>query len=109
LDLAGRDRRLRGAAIRELNRVVRVLPAVVSEPLRRTALVFEVAVAVEIPFLVDPVERPPLIWLEPSYEGGVCSPALVLVEQDQEELRGVVGPVVRTVWVEAEADELASP
>src|SRR5204863_3874208 len=85
LDLGGRDRRLRGAAVRELNPGVGVLPAVVLESLRRAALVFEVAVAIEIPFLVDPTERAPRIRLEPSYEGGVCSPALVLVEQDQEE------------------------
>ena len=81
----------------------------VREPLGGAALVFEVAVAVEVALLVDPSEGSAGVRFQLADEGGVPAPALVLVEQDQEELGRVVGPVVGTVGVEAEADELPAP
>jgi hypothetical protein len=81
---------------------------VIAETLRGPSLVFEVAVAVQVGVLVDPLEGAPCIRLELAHECVVGGPALVLVEQDQEELRRIVGPVIRTVWVEAERDELAA-
>ena len=57
--------------------------------------VFEVTVAVEVGRALEPGERLAHVLLEPSDELPVARPALVLIEEDQEERGCVVRAVVR--------------
>ena len=57
LDLAERDRPLGEPAVGVKDRVVRVLPALMHEAVRRLARVLDEAVAVEVAVALDPVER----------------------------------------------------
>jgi hypothetical protein len=82
-------------------------PAVVVEPVKRAAPVLEVSVAVEVGVLVEPLDRAAGGGSELPDEVAIARPALVLVEQDQPELRRVVRPVVRRVWDLAEPCQLA--
>jgi hypothetical protein len=110
LDLAGGDRAMRLLAVVEQDRVVRVLPALVLEAAERVArLVLDVAVPVEVAVVIDPVERGARVRLELADQVAVAGPALVLVEQDEEE-RGCVGrAVVGRVWPLAQDGQLAEP
>ena len=108
LQLAGRDRRLRHPAVAEADRVARVLPSLVVEADRRALYVLDVAVAVEVGVACDPLDRAPRRRLELAHEVPVAGPALVLVEQDQEQHGRVVAAVV-VAGVLAEPRELAAP
>src|ERR1051325_11810849 len=57
LHFCGRDRRGGNRAVMESMRIARVLPGLVREAARTATLVFEEAVAVPVPVLVDPGER----------------------------------------------------
>ena len=110
LELARRSRKRGERAVREEDRVPGVLPALVLEAgLRVAALVLDVAVAVPVAVLVDPFERSPGVLLELSHESTALRPALVLVEQDQEQHRRVGAPVVGRMRALLERGELAAP
>ena len=69
LELARRAREAGQAAVAVRDRVPRVLPALVLEPgLLVAALVRDVAVALEVGVLVDPVQRGPRLVLEVAHE-----------------------------------------
>ncbi len=98
LQLAGRAREAGQPPVAVGDRVPGVLPALVLEAgLLVAALVRDVAVALEVGVLVDPVERRPRLALELADELAVARPALVLVEQDDVERRRVGAAVVRRV------------
>jgi hypothetical protein len=108
LDLAGRDRARGDPAVPEQDRVPRVLPALVHQAgLRVARLVLDVAVAVAVAPDVDPLQRGPRVRLELADEIGVAGPALVFLQQHEEERRGIRGPVVRRVGRLAQHGELA--
>ncbi len=84
------------------------LPALVPEArLSIAPLVLDVAVAVAIAVAVDPLERGARVRLERAHEAGVARPALVLVQEHEEERRRVRGAEVRRMRALAEVRELA--
>src|SRR5204862_2592761 len=90
------------------DRVPGVLPALILEArLLVAALVPDVAGALEVGVLVNPVERRARLGLEVADELAVACPALVLVEQDDVERRGVDRAVVRRVRPFLERRQLA--
>ena len=95
-------------AVGELDAVPRVPPALVAEALRRARRVLDVAVAVAVAVLVDPVERGERVVPAGAHERVVAGPAPVLGEQDQPQRRGVGGAVVRAVRLLAEQGQLAA-
>ena len=108
LQLAGRPREAGQRAVAVGDRVPGVLPALVLEAgLLVAALVGDVAVALQVGVLVDPVERGARLVLEVAHELRVAGPALVLVEQDDEQRRRVGGAVVRRVRPLLEGRHLA--
>ena len=108
LKLAGRAREARQRAVAVGDRVPRVLPALVLEPgLLVAALVRDVAVALEVRVLVDPVQGRARLVLEPAHELRVAGPALVLVEQHDVERGRVGAAVVRRVRPLLEGRHLA--
>src|SRR5262245_66138157 len=81
LQLARCPREAGQPAVAIRDRVPGVLPALILEPRRFVAaLVRDVAVALEVGVLVDPVQRRPCLVLELANEPSVAAPALVLVE-----------------------------
>ena len=108
LELARRAREAGEPPVAVRDRVPGVLPALVLEPgLLVAALVRDVAVALEVGVLVDPVERGPRLVLELAHELAVAGPALVLVEQHDVERRRVGAAVVRRVRPLLERGHLA--
>src|SRR5262249_28103970 len=86
----------REGAVPPHDRVPRVLPALVLETgLGVAALVLDIAVAVAVAEVVDPAERGARRGLELADERRIARPALVLVEQDEEQRRRVGAAVVR--------------
>ena len=74
---------------------------------RVAAFVLDVAVAVEVPAVLDPGQRRTGVGLELADEPVVAGPAVVLVEQDEEQRRRVGGPEVRRVRSLAQRRQLA--
>ena len=108
LELAGRAGEARQPAVAVGDRVPGVLPALVLEAgLLVAALVGDVAVALEVGVLVDPVQRRAGLALEVAHELPVARPPLVLVEQHDVERRGVGAAVVRRVRPLLERGHLA--
>ena len=108
LELAGRAREAGQPPVAVGDRVPGVLPALVLEAgLLVAALVRDVAVALQVGVLVDPVQRRPRLALELAHELRVAGPALVLVEQHDVERRGVGAAVVRRVRPLLERGHLA--
>ncbi len=98
LQLAGRAREAGQPAVPVRDRVPGVLPALVLEAgLLVPPLVRDVAVALEVRVLVDPLQRGEGLVLEVANELSVAGPALVLVQQDDEQRRCVGRAVVRGV------------
>src|SRR6266568_9348147 len=90
LNFAGGTRQARERAIGEQNGVPGVFPALVHQScLRVAAAVLDIAIAIAIPIFVDPGERSPGFHLQLPYKLSIASPALDLVEQDEEERRDV--------------------
>ena len=90
LDLAGRDRPARERPVGELDRVPAVLPALVEQPGGDVAsLVLDVAVAVDVAAVLDPEQRCTSVGLQLADERVVARPAVVLVQQHQEQRCGV--------------------
>ena len=107
LDLAGRDRSLRERAVGELDRVPAVLPALVDQAGGRVAaFVLDVAVAVEVAAVLDPGQRSAGVALERADERVVAGPAVVLVEEDEEQRRRVGASEVRRMGALAACGEL---
>ena len=110
LQLAGRARRRGQRAVGERDRVPGVLPALVLEPgLRVAALVLDVAVAVAVAVAIDPGDRRARLALQLARQRAVARPALVLLEQDQEQRRRVGAAVVGRVRPLLEGGHLAEP
>ena len=111
LDLAGRARQLRERAVGEEDRVPRVLPALVLEAgLGVPALVLDVAVAVAVAVARRSSASAARASVSSSRTSvGVARPALVLVEQDEEERRRVGAAVVGRVRPLLERGQLAEP
>ena len=108
LQLAGRAREARQAAVAVRDRVPRVLPALVLEPgLLVAPLVGDVAVALQVGVLVDPGQGRARLPLERAHELRVAGPALVLVEQHDVERRRVDRAVVGRVRPLLEGGHLA--
>ena len=108
LELAGRAREARQRAVAVGDRVPGVLPALVLEPgLLVAALVRDVAVALEVRVLVDPVQRRARLVLEVAHELRVAGPALVLVEQHDVQRGRVDAAVVGRVRPLLEGRHLA--
>src|SRR5256714_5606291 len=62
---------------------------VVHNSLLVATAVLDIAIAIAVPVCVDPGERSPGFHLQLPYQCNVAGPALNLIEQDQEERRGV--------------------
>src|SRR5262249_25466764 len=102
-----RTREAGKAPVAEGDRVPGVLPALVLEPgLLVAAPVPDVAVALEVGVLVDPVQGRARLVLQLADELAVAGPALVLVEQDDVEGRGVRVAVIGRVGPLLEPAEL---
>src|SRR5262249_54340967 len=98
LELARRARQSGQPAVAARDRAPRVLPALVLQTgLLVAPLVGHVAVSLQVRVLVDPVERGARLVLEVAHEPAVAGPALVLVEQNDEEHRRVGAAVVGRV------------
>ena len=95
LHLAQRDRRLGQRAVDVEDRVARILPPLIDEPVRVPAGVVDVAVAVVIGEAVDPVERRVHVGPQRAGQRQVARPRDVLRDQDQEEQRRIHGAVIR--------------
>ena len=89
--------------------VVRVLPALVEEPLRRPPLVLHEPVAVAVAVLVDPLERPERVRPQAVDERPVAGPVPGRAEEHEPQRRGVDGAVVGPVRGLAGAGHLAGP
>src|SRR5262249_49869501 len=90
LELARRPREPGQAPVAVRDRVPRVLPALVLETgLLVAPPIPDVAVALEVGVLVDPVQGSPSLVLEVAYELAVAGPPLVFVEQHDVERRRV--------------------
>ena len=107
LQLAGGAGRVGQSSVGEGDRVPGVLPALVFEPVGIAPLVFDVAVAVAIAVVVDPVHRGARLGLQSAHQLAVARPALVFLQQDQEQRRGVGGAVVGRVRRVLEGGHLA--
>src|SRR5207237_8922574 len=94
LHLARRDRRLGEPAVGVALRVARVLPRLVLEPVRRSALVLDESVAVAVAVAVDPLERTQRRLLEVTHASPVVRPEPDLGEEHEIERRRVDRPVV---------------
>ena len=94
LHFARCDGRDRLPPVMEALRVARVLPGLIFEPARRSALVFDEAVAVTIAELVDPAQGGERGLPELERKRAVVRPPPRLREQDQEQGRCIGGPVV---------------
>jgi hypothetical protein len=87
-----------------------VLPALVLQAgVGVAGLVPDVAVAAQVGVLIDPVEGGAGLEFQVADEFGVAAPALVLVEQDEEQRGAVGGAVVGGVGPLLEGGELAVP
>src|SRR6266446_621879 len=110
LQLAGRARQLRERPVRELDRIPRVLPALILEPALGVAtLVLDVAVTVAIAVFIDPRQRGTSVRLEPPHALAIAGEPLVLVQEDEEQHRPISAAVVRRVRALFERGELAEP
>src|ERR1700722_16865055 len=108
LDLARGDWATWERAVSELDPVPAVLPALVDKTRGQVAArVLDVTVPVGVAAVIDPLQRRSGIWLERAYERVVAGPAVILVEQDQEQRRGVGRPEVGRVRALAASRELA--
>ena len=108
LDFAGRARQFGERAVGVDDGGRRILPALVLEPAQLVAaLVLDVAVTIAVAVLVDPHQRGSRVRLELTDELGIAGPALVLVEQDEEERRRVGGAVVGRLRTLVEVYEFA--
>ena len=88
LQLAGRPREPRQAAVAVGDRIPGVLPALVLEAgLLVAPLVGDVAVALQVGVVVDPGQGGPGRRLEGAHQPGVAGPALVLVEEHEVQRR----------------------
>src|SRR6266567_5482487 len=95
LDLTGGTRQARERTIGEQDGVPGVFPALVLQSrLRVAAAVLDVTIAIAVPVCVDPGERSPGFYLQLPYQCNVARPALHLIEQDEEERRGVGSSIV---------------
>src|SRR5207244_11534313 len=95
LNFASRTRQTRECAIGEQDGVPGVFPALVLQPrLRVAAAVLDIAIAIAVPVIVDPGERSPGFHLQLPYQCSIAGPALNLIEQDEEERRGVGSSIV---------------
>src|SRR5215469_11748159 len=98
LQLARRSRRRRQRAIGERNRIPGVFPALVLEPFRVSAFIFDIAITVAIAVLVDPGYGSARFPFQRAHESAVSGPAFVFLKEDQEQGRRVRAPVVGGVW-----------
>src|SRR5688572_15904960 len=88
------------------DRVRRVLPTLVLQTtVEVAALILQIAVAVQIPVVFQPVQRRSRLRLQLDYQVGVTRPTFVLVEQDQKQRCGVRRSVVRRLWPVLEVAE----
>src|SRR5262249_30351981 len=94
LHLARGDGRLRDGAVVEALRVVRVLPRLDLEPVLRSSVELDEAVAVEVAVLVDPTQRGQRGLLEVPCERDVVGPAEDLRDEDEVQRGRVDGAVV---------------
>src|SRR5690606_38892916 len=94
LHLDERDRRLRELAVLVEDGVVRVLPALVDEPVLGLPRVFEETIPVEIAVTVDPVERRLYVRPKRTYELHVAGPLPIRCGEHDEERRGIDAAVV---------------
>src|SRR5262249_23493018 len=107
LDLTGSARRGRQRAVVEQDGIPGILPALVVEAQLGLAFVLDVAVAVAVAEFVDPVDRSAGVGLKRAHQVSIASPAFVLIQQHQEERRGVTGAVVRRLRPFVETCQLA--
>ena len=107
LNLTERDRAVGQAAILVEDRVVRVLPALLHEAVRRVPLVFDESVAVDVAVPVDPLQRRLNVRPDAIDQLAVAGPQVVLGGEDDEERRGVVAAVVQAERNLAEGSHLA--
>ena len=91
----------------EQNGIPGVLPALVLEAEFGLALVLDVAVAVAVPEVVHPVQRGARVGFERAHQVHVAGPAFVLIQQHEEERRGVTGTVVGRLRPFVEMGQLA--
>src|SRR5690606_9714515 len=89
LDLGQRDRRVGAMAVRVVDAVAAVLPALVEPAAIGVPAVFDEAVAVEIAVPVDPGQRRVGGGKQGADDIGVGAPAQCLAEQHDEQRRGV--------------------
>src|SRR6266516_1748136 len=95
LKLARGTWQARERAIGEQDRVPGILPALVLQAgLRVAAAVLDVAITIAVPVCVDPVQRSSGFQLQLPYQLSIASPALDLIEQDEEERRDVGSSIV---------------
>ena len=94
LHLAQGDRRLGQIAVGKAHRVPRVLPALVGEAAVGRPLVLDVAVAVTVAELLDPLDRPIGVRQEAVDQLAGEAPPAKLAEEHDEQRRGVGGAVV---------------
>ena len=69
--------------------------------------VLDVAVAVAVPEVVHPVQRGARVGFERAHQVHVAGPAFVLIQQHEEERRGVTGTVVGRLRPFVEMGQLA--
>ena len=98
LDLGQRDRAFGRTAVEMADRIARILPALVEQPELGAALVFDEAVAVEVPGVLDPAERRKRVRPQPIEQRVVAGPGVGLGQQDQPQRGRVDAPVVGVVW-----------
>src|SRR5262245_29563837 len=90
--------------------IPRVLPALILQTrLRIPPVVFDISVAVAIPPFVYPAKSSARRMLHLPHQLCVAGPALVLVEQDEEQGRRVGGAEVRRMGTLLEGGHLAPP
>ena len=81
---------MREFAVGELDRVPAVLPALVDQPRGRVSpLVLDIAVAIAVAAVLDPLQGGPRVWLKRVDERIVRRPAVILVEEHQEQRRRI--------------------
>ncbi len=107
LHLGQRDRRLGQGAVGELDAIPRVLPPLVGQAVISLALVFDVAVAVEVAVFDEPVDRRFGVGGERVDDLGGEAPAPKFAEHDDEQRRGVGGAVVDRAAAERQGRRLA--
>src|SRR3989338_6144769 len=74
LDQGDRGCRITPAFIQDP--IIRVLPALIAEPLRRPALILDEPIAVALAILLDPAQGPPQRRLKPSNRSEILQPSI---------------------------------